>query len=424
MTAGAAFDASFRCGSRNIVTNTADTKAYRLQIGTGDPAYLAYDKSMTDLFNGLLIGPVSTQTQNYNFTTGTDVSCAAKVGDGYSTNTSCQLRTCVGGNCANPQTFIFVPSEEITCTNQDNVSYDVGCNAASPDYTTCLKWLYEGTGTTRNVKVTINGVPEDRYFTCLTSTPPGALGPVKTCSIALPSGSIVPIFVGDTTTGTTSGTSGTSGTTATNYSFQTTAYTLTKDTGKPTGTVAYYTNYSGGVTLSPDQYAYWQKQPITAVITCSDKTTAGTEGKLDGPSCACSPSLTATAPISTATQAEIDQWSLGIPSGDTNIGPDVMTYSRVITNNSGALAAIRVQDSASNISDQSFSPDFGIDSTPPKLTATTTGTSGSATITLSFTDNASTDSGFWKPLSAFNDVLPDGVLRGTTASSNAILYRI
>ncbi|MCB9806987.1 hypothetical protein H6768_04030 [Candidatus Peribacteria bacterium] len=175
LASSSAFDASFRCGSRAPTANTSDTKAYRLQIGTSTPAFLAYDRIISDLFNNLTIGPVSTQTQNYNFSSGTDVSCAVKVGDGYSTNTSCQARACVGSTCSDPQTFIVVPSEEISCTNTDNISYDVGCNAASPDYTQCLKWIYEGTGTTRNVKVRINGVEEDRYFTCTTSTPPGAL---------------------------------------------------------------------------------------------------------------------------------------------------------------------------------------------------------------------------------------------------------
>ncbi len=32
LTSAAAFDASFRCGSRETVTNTTDTKAYRLQV--------------------------------------------------------------------------------------------------------------------------------------------------------------------------------------------------------------------------------------------------------------------------------------------------------------------------------------------------------------------------------------------------------
>lgn len=96
-----------------------------------------------------------------------------------------------------------------------------------------------------------------------------------------------------------------------------------------------------------------------------------------------------------------------------------MTYSRVITNNNGALASVKVQDAANNKSDQAFTPDFGIDSTAPKLVATKTGNS----VTLAFTDNHPGASGFWKPLSAFNDALPSGVSRGATPSDKSILYR-
>lgn len=182
--------------------------------------------------------------------------------------------------------------------------------------------MYEGTPTsgntyTRNAKIKVNNIEQTIYFTCKIETPTGALGPVKTCSIQLPSGGTpVTIFAGDATT--TNNT--------TNYSFQTTAYTLRKDTGKPTGTIAYYTNYSNGVTLSPDQYEYWQKQPITAVITCTDKASTSatgepaTAGETDGSGCACSNTLTTNNATSTAAeQLEIDQWSLGIPSSNTNI---------------------------------------------------------------------------------------------------------
>lgn len=206
---------------------------------------------------------------------------------------------------------------------------------------------------------------------------------------------------------------------ASGASFQTTAYTLAKDTGKPTGTISYYTNYSNGVILASDQYEYWQKQPITAVVTCSDKAATDASGQptrsgeLDGSGCACSQTLQGDA-------TELQYWSQGVPDTDTNIGPDIMKYSRVMTNNSGALSPVRVIDTANNISIESFAPDFGVDSTPPKLTATTSG----STITLAFTDNDTGASGFWKPLSAFGDVLPTGVLKGTTASNNAIVYRI
>ena len=97
-----------------------------------------------------------------------------------------------------------------------------------------------------------------------------------------------------------------------------------------------------------------------------------------------------------------------------------MKYSRVMDNNSGALSPVRVIDTANNISIESFAPDFGVDSTPPKLTATTNGSN----VTLSFTDNHTGASGFWKPLSAFGDVLPNGGFKGTTTASNAIIYRI
>jgi hypothetical protein len=83
MTSTDPFDASFRCGSRLPVTAaTGVTNPYILRFSTQAPAFLQYDTSMSALFNELAIGPVSTQTQNYSFPTGTtDVSCAVKVGN-------------------------------------------------------------------------------------------------------------------------------------------------------------------------------------------------------------------------------------------------------------------------------------------------------------------------------------------------------
>ena len=94
-------------------------------------------------------------------------------------------------------------------------------------------------------------------LTCTNTTPPGAFGPVRTCTISLPSGgSPVTLFSGDTTGGA--------------QSFQTTVYTLSQDTQAPTGTLEYFTNYSSGTKLDTTQHQFWQKQSITAVITCSD----------------------------------------------------------------------------------------------------------------------------------------------------------
>lgn len=64
-----------------------------------------------------------------------------------------------------------------------------------------------------------------------------------------------------------------------------------QDSGKPNGSITYYTNYSNGVMLSPLHYEYWQKQPITAVITCRDVTTNNESGEKDGSHCACASTL-------------------------------------------------------------------------------------------------------------------------------------
>lgn len=46
------FDASFRCGSREpFSAGNTDTNAYRLQIGTSNPAFLGYDRDMADFFS-------------------------------------------------------------------------------------------------------------------------------------------------------------------------------------------------------------------------------------------------------------------------------------------------------------------------------------------------------------------------------------
>ena len=98
-----------------------------------------------------------------------------KVGDGYSTNNSCKVRSCVGAECSTPQTFIIVPSSNEVCTDSTEFTYDIGCNEESNDYTTCVAWLYGNTATNRTIKVKVNGVDQDRLITCTSSTPPGAL---------------------------------------------------------------------------------------------------------------------------------------------------------------------------------------------------------------------------------------------------------
>lgn len=53
MWSSSTFDASFRCGSRLVATGA--TNPYRLVIGSQTPAFLQYDRDISDLFNGLAI---------------------------------------------------------------------------------------------------------------------------------------------------------------------------------------------------------------------------------------------------------------------------------------------------------------------------------------------------------------------------------
>ena len=105
-----------------------------------------------------------------------------KVGDGYSTNDSCKVRTCVGSDCATPQTFVVSPSQNAVCTNQNTVTYDIGCNQNSPDYAKCVQWFYASSTQTLKVNSTV------KNLSCTTITPLGALAPVRTCTIQLDSG--------------------------------------------------------------------------------------------------------------------------------------------------------------------------------------------------------------------------------------------
>jgi len=90
-----------------------------------------------------------------------------------------------------------------------------------------------------------------------------------------------------------------------------------------------------------------------------------------------------------------------------------------MNNVNSVTSQVRVQDTANNLSDQTFAPDFGIDSLPPKLEASKTSNS----VTLTFTDNQVGASGIWK----FSDTVPVGTATSPQiykgGANNAILYR-
>lgn len=100
-----------------------------------------------------------------------------KVGDGYSTNDSCKIRTCIGTDCSTPETFIITPSSNAVCSSTTTFTYDIGCNEKSPDYAQCVKWMYKNSGTTASpiypeITYRENGVEKKQNLQCITSQPP------------------------------------------------------------------------------------------------------------------------------------------------------------------------------------------------------------------------------------------------------------
>jgi hypothetical protein len=159
------FEAAFRCGSRSDISTKHSP--YRITIGIQMPAILEFEDNPLSVLG---IGYTSRQTQKYTFTGGTDVTCAVRVGDGYSTNNSCKIHTCVGHTCTTPQTFVVTPSQNAQCTKDANVTYDIGCNENSSDYTKCAQWFYATTTPATSQRLLVNGTVQ--VLNCMTTTPP------------------------------------------------------------------------------------------------------------------------------------------------------------------------------------------------------------------------------------------------------------
>lgn len=69
----------------------------------------------------------------------TSVTCAVRVGDGYSTNSLCQNIGCGGAGCALASAYLIRPVDEtLFCTKEEVISYDIGCAGGSPGYMGCI----------------------------------------------------------------------------------------------------------------------------------------------------------------------------------------------------------------------------------------------------------------------------------------------
>jgi hypothetical protein len=380
MTSTFAFDASFRCGSRKPIVGTI-TNPYMFRIGTQPISYLSFDSLISELFNGLTIGPVSTQTQNYNFNTGTtDVTCATKVGGGYSTNNACRLTACAGGNCNTPQTFSVVHSDDLTCTTEDTSNYNIGCNPAAPDSVRnqCIQWFRDAiTAGSRNVT---NGVEFDVSFVFNADAPtnvkcikyvagqmPGGLNLSDNvvCSAPLNNGERYQIYAADTN--------------GRIDALQTTAKTVERDRENPTiSEIKYYTDD----TLTTEvPTTNWYNKPVLALAVCSDTPLN------EATSCACSKTVD---PATT----DAAFWSVGVPN--SLIGADLMRYVRTITESTTGAQKVLVTDTAGNKS-QEKNIAVSLDTQVPLVTTTESGTGTTKTITLTASD---TGSKIWKTTTA------------------------
>lgn len=407
MISTVAFDASFRCGSRQPVTGVI-SNPYMFRVGTSPFIYLPFDSLISELFNGLTIGPVSQQTNSYNFTTGnTDVSCAVKIGGGYSTNNACQLTACSGADCNTPQTFSVIHSGDLTCTSDATGTYRIGCNPDAPQAVqdACINWFRDAVNT-RGTSVA-NGTKFTVDFTFNNTTPttvecvkyaagqmPGGLNLSDNvvCETTLNNGEQYQIYAADTN--------------GRIDALQTNAKTVERDNEIPTlSDIKYYTDD----TLTTEVPSTgWYNKPVIALAVCSD--TPLTEAT----ACACAPTVD---PSTT----DADLWSPGVPN--TLIGADLMRYTRIITTSISAtvgspVTSVRIVDKAGNQSDIK-NMTIALDTKAPVITTTETGAGATKTISLTVNDN---DSKVWKTTTVPSGVsLPAGT---TTNNANGIVYRI
>jgi hypothetical protein len=399
MISNTAFDASFRCGSRLPVNGTV-TNPYMFRVGTTPFLYLPFDALISELFNGLSIGPVSQQTQSYNFTTGnTDVSCAVKIGGGYSTNSACKLTACSGANCNTPQTFSVIHSGDLTCTSENTGTYNIGCNpeAADPVRNECITWFQKAiTAGSTNVP---NGVKFTVSFTFNSPTPtpvectkyaagsmPGGLNLSDNvvCQTTLNNGERYQIYAADTN--------------GKIDSLQSTFKTVERDGDKPTmPEIKYYTDETLTTEVAPTS---WYNKPLIALAVCSDTPLN------ESTACACSNMVD---PSST----DAASWSLGSPN--SLIGADLMRYTRTIATNFTSAQTVLVIDKAGNQSPVKTLA-VALDTKTPVVTLAESGAPTAKTVTITASD---LESKIWKTTTT-----PSNPAGATTTNTNTIIYRV
>ncbi len=355
---------------------------------------------MTSFFTDFGIGPISTQTQPYDFSAGsTPVSCAVFIGDGYSTNNYCRLDACVGDNCNVPKAFSVVHSGDKVCTTAPTDTYNIGCNPDAPEdiRNECVE-MFQAAITEKSNTVSDGIAFKVNFF--FNNTTPTEVECVKygagkmpqglnlydnvSCTALLNNGEYYDIYAADT------------GGSPIN-SLQTKARTIERDNEEPTmEPLKYYTDNSLTTEVTAGT---WYNKPVVAVVVCND-TPRG-----ESAACSCAPRVV------TTPASEGAEWSVGIPHGSLDIGADLLRYTRAINATLPASQSIGVIDTAGNTSTvQSLT--FSLDTKAPTVAVTATGTGVIKTLTLNASDTASK---IWKNRTTVTNAEPN---------TNGIMYRI
>ena len=121
----------------------------------------------------------------------TAVSCAVRVGDGYSTNSRCQNSGCGGDKCTKPSTCLIGPSDQnLYSTKEATIQYTIGSNSDN---------LCSGINLSDNQEIVFNIDGQDdvpRKLTNCTTTEP------KKCTVSLvPTGKELALKIGTTPLG-------------------------------------------------------------------------------------------------------------------------------------------------------------------------------------------------------------------------------
>ena len=177
---------------------------------------------------------------------------------------------------------------------------------------------------------------------------------------------------------------------------QSTAKTLGLDVEPPTlAPIKYYTDESFTTEITPGT---WYNKPVVALAVCND-TPLNEAGD-----CACSPTV-----HPSTTDASL--WTQGIPNN--LLGADVMRYTRTITDTLSGPQNIQITDTAGNISTTQTLA-VSLDTTPPQVTVTESGTGATKSVTITASDSGSK---IWKTRTPPTDTK-------NTKNEQGIVYRV